>query len=136
MIVPGRSSSRTPARCVEPVSRSNRCRGDIDAPPHRGRPGVIIESRAFVAGVATTAVSKQKLRRLEVFDESGTVTPRKEAHHGASTRMDRDYASARSAARARARGGRGRGGPFPSDHFTVPDNSQNTGLRVTLPKPD
>jgi hypothetical protein len=29
-----------------------------------------------------------------------------------------------------------RRGPFPSDHFTVPDNSQNTGLRVTLPKPD
>ena len=29
-----------------------------------------------------------------------------------------------------------RGGPFPSDRFTVADASQNTGLRVTLPKPD
>jgi hypothetical protein len=28
------------------------------------------------------------------------------------------------------------GGPFPSDRFTVPDDSQNTGLRVNLPKPD
>jgi len=28
------------------------------------------------------------------------------------------------------------GGPFPSDHFTVPDDAQNTGLRVNLPKPD
>lgn len=28
------------------------------------------------------------------------------------------------------------GGPFPSDQFTVPDSSQNTGLRVKLPKPD
>jgi Bacterial virulence factor lipase N-terminal len=28
------------------------------------------------------------------------------------------------------------GGPFPSDRFTVPDASQNTGLRVELPKPD
>jgi Bacterial virulence factor lipase N-terminal len=27
-------------------------------------------------------------------------------------------------------------GPFPSDRFTVPDSSQNTGLRVALPKPD
>jgi dienelactone hydrolase len=26
--------------------------------------------------------------------------------------------------------------PFPSDRFTVPDRSQNTGLRVNLPKPD
>lgn len=26
--------------------------------------------------------------------------------------------------------------PFPSDLFTVPDTSQNTGLRVNLPKPD
>ncbi|MEX2198220.1 MAG: hypothetical protein WD886_05380 [Burkholderiales bacterium] len=26
--------------------------------------------------------------------------------------------------------------PFPSDRFTVPDSSQNTGLRVNLPKPD
>ena len=29
-----------------------------------------------------------------------------------------------------------RGSPFPSDRFTVADASQNTGLRVTLPKPD
>jgi Bacterial virulence factor lipase N-terminal len=28
------------------------------------------------------------------------------------------------------------GGPFPSDRFTVTDSSQNTGLRVELPKPD
>ena len=28
------------------------------------------------------------------------------------------------------------GGPFPSDRFTVPDHSQNTGLRVNLPKPN
>jgi len=28
------------------------------------------------------------------------------------------------------------GGPFPSDVFTVADPSQNTGLRVELPKPD
>ncbi len=28
------------------------------------------------------------------------------------------------------------GGPFPSDRFTVADSSQNTGLRVNLPKPD
>jgi pimeloyl-ACP methyl ester carboxylesterase len=28
------------------------------------------------------------------------------------------------------------GGPFPSDVFTVEDSSQNTGLRVNLPKPD
>ena len=28
------------------------------------------------------------------------------------------------------------GGPFPSDLFTVPDDSQLTGLRVDLPKPD
>lgn len=28
------------------------------------------------------------------------------------------------------------GGPFPSDRFTVSDPSQNTGLRVNLPKPD
>ncbi len=28
------------------------------------------------------------------------------------------------------------GGPFPSDRFTVPDVSQNTGLRVNLPKAD
>lgn len=27
-------------------------------------------------------------------------------------------------------------GPFPSDLFTVPDNTHNTGLRVSLPKPD
>jgi pimeloyl-ACP methyl ester carboxylesterase len=27
-------------------------------------------------------------------------------------------------------------GPFPSDQFTVPDPTQNTGLRVNLPKPD
>jgi len=27
-------------------------------------------------------------------------------------------------------------GPFPSDRYTVPDATQNTGLRVTLPKPD
>lgn len=27
-------------------------------------------------------------------------------------------------------------GPFPSDRFTVPDSTQNTGLRVELPKPD
>jgi uncharacterized protein (TIGR03437 family) len=27
-------------------------------------------------------------------------------------------------------------GPFPSDHFTVPDGSQITGRRVALPKPD
>ena len=27
-------------------------------------------------------------------------------------------------------------GPFPADQFTVPDNSQITGLRVALPKPD
>lgn len=27
-------------------------------------------------------------------------------------------------------------GPFPSDLFTVPDPSHNTGLRVNLPKPD
>ena len=27
-------------------------------------------------------------------------------------------------------------GPFPSNLFTVPDTSQNTGLRVNLPKPD
>src|SRR5262249_17268844 len=26
--------------------------------------------------------------------------------------------------------------PFPSDRFTVPDSSNNTGLRVALPKPD
>jgi len=26
--------------------------------------------------------------------------------------------------------------PFPSDRFTVPDHSQNTGLRVNLPRPD
>ena len=29
-----------------------------------------------------------------------------------------------------------RGGPFPSDRFTVPDASQITGRRVSLPKPD
>ena len=29
-----------------------------------------------------------------------------------------------------------RGGPFPSDRFTVADASQNTGRRVSLPKPD
>ena len=28
------------------------------------------------------------------------------------------------------------GGPFPSNVFTVPDSSQNTGLKVNLPKPD
>lgn len=28
------------------------------------------------------------------------------------------------------------GGPFPSNRFTVADESQNTGLRVNLPKPD
>ncbi|MFL6335684.1 MAG: Ig-like domain-containing protein [Pyrinomonadaceae bacterium] len=28
------------------------------------------------------------------------------------------------------------GGPFPSDRFTVADPSQNTGLRVNLPRPD
>src|SRR5262245_24299446 len=28
------------------------------------------------------------------------------------------------------------GGPFPSDRFTVADDSQLTGLRVDLPKPD
>src|SRR5437879_7861949 len=28
------------------------------------------------------------------------------------------------------------GGPFPSDAFTVADLSQNTGVRVSLPKPD
>ena len=28
------------------------------------------------------------------------------------------------------------GGPFPSDRFSVADPSQNTGLRVNLPKPD
>src|SRR5919202_64395 len=28
------------------------------------------------------------------------------------------------------------GAPFPSDLFTVADESQNTGLRVNLPKPD
>ena len=28
------------------------------------------------------------------------------------------------------------GNPFPSDRFTVSDASQNTGLRVNLPKPD
>ena len=28
------------------------------------------------------------------------------------------------------------GGPFPSDRFTVPDFSQRTFRRVTLPKPD
>jgi hypothetical protein len=28
------------------------------------------------------------------------------------------------------------GDPFPSDRFTVPDSSHNTGLRVNLPKPD
>src|SRR5215831_12116287 len=28
------------------------------------------------------------------------------------------------------------GSPFPSDRFTVRDASQNTGLRVNLPKPD
>jgi hypothetical protein len=28
------------------------------------------------------------------------------------------------------------GSPFPSDLFTVPDSTQNTGLRVNLPKPD
>src|SRR6266540_2251256 len=27
-------------------------------------------------------------------------------------------------------------GPFPSDRFTVPDPTNNTGLRVNLPKPD
>ena len=27
-------------------------------------------------------------------------------------------------------------GPFPSDRFTIPDDSQNTRLRVNLPKPD
>lgn len=27
-------------------------------------------------------------------------------------------------------------GPFPSDGFTIPDSSQNRGLRVRLPKPD
>lgn len=27
------------------------------------------------------------------------------------------------------------GGPFPSDRFTVADSTQNTGLRVELPKP-
>jgi hypothetical protein len=27
-------------------------------------------------------------------------------------------------------------GPFPSDLFTEPDPNQNTGLRVSLPKPD
>src|SRR5438034_4272742 len=26
-------------------------------------------------------------------------------------------------------------GPFPSDHFTVSDQTQNTGLRIALPKP-
>src|SRR5215475_303426 len=29
-----------------------------------------------------------------------------------------------------------RGSPFPSDRFTVADTTQNTGLRVNLPKPD
>src|SRR2546430_12063386 len=28
------------------------------------------------------------------------------------------------------------GGPFPSDLFTIADQSQNTGLRINLPKPD
>src|SRR5438128_8823207 len=28
------------------------------------------------------------------------------------------------------------GGPFPSNWFTVPDDSQNTGHRVNLPLPD
>jgi hypothetical protein len=28
------------------------------------------------------------------------------------------------------------GGPFPSDRFTVPDSRQETGLRVSLPKPN
>jgi hypothetical protein len=28
------------------------------------------------------------------------------------------------------------GGPFPSDHFTVEDRTQHTGLRVNLPRPD
>jgi len=28
------------------------------------------------------------------------------------------------------------GGPFPTDRFTIPDPSQNTGLRISLPKPD
>ena len=28
------------------------------------------------------------------------------------------------------------GGPFPSDRFTVPDASQNTDIRIALPKPD
>ena len=27
-------------------------------------------------------------------------------------------------------------GPFPSDWFTIPDDAQNTGRRVSLPKPD
>jgi hypothetical protein len=29
-----------------------------------------------------------------------------------------------------------RGSPFPSDRFTVADTTQNTGLRVNVPKPD
>src|SRR5262249_20079167 len=29
-----------------------------------------------------------------------------------------------------------RGSPFPSDHFTTADATQNTGRRVNLPKPD
>src|SRR6266550_776856 len=28
------------------------------------------------------------------------------------------------------------GGPFPSNVFTVPDPTQNTGLRVDMPRPD
>src|SRR5262249_44010261 len=28
------------------------------------------------------------------------------------------------------------GGPFPSDRFAISDPSQNTGLRINLPKPD
>ena len=39
-------------------------------------------------------------------------------------------------ARSRAAGGVHAGAPFPSDLFTVSDPSQNTGLRIALPKPD
>ena len=37
---------------------------------------------------------------------------------------------------SRAAGGVHAGAPFPSDLFTVSDPSQNTGLRIALPKPD
>jgi hypothetical protein len=89
------------------------------APPSSGRPGAArlpdrTTQRSVVASIATKGVDRLVLVTAVLLPVSTFAA-------GVQALFDIDSPAA---------------APFPGDHLTVPDGSQNTGRRVNLPLPN